>query len=171
MTRPIMRHVALASLVLLLMGAKLKKLSDTEREHWRALRVFVEKKDQKRWLRLKSEEARNAWLKERGLWDKFYEHEDYVRDQIVSGDVRLGWDRDMLYMAWGAPTQKMRLTGRNASRSERLVYRFEVDSEGFATVLRGKNPDYKAVDRYQVNVIVDDDTVAELQELDEWSDG
>ena len=164
-----MRHrLILASLLVVLLAGKLDRMSTDERAHWRALRVFVEDKDQKQWLRLKTKEERDAWLKERGLWDRFYTHEDYVRDQIVAGDVRPGWSRDMLYMAWGRPTQRLRLTGRSASRSEQLIYRFEVDADGYASPLVGRKTDHKAVDRYQVNVIVDDDRVAELVELDAW---
>ena len=155
-------------MLIFLTAGKLDKMSTEERAHWRALRVFVEEKDQKKWLRLKTEEQRNEWLKERGLWDRFYEHDEVVREQIVAGDVRLGWDRMMLYMAWGAPSEKLKLTGRAASRSERLVYRFEVDKDGFASPLTGRNPDYKAVDRYQVNVILDDNVIADMMRLEDW---
>lgn len=162
------RPLLLASLIVFLVAGKLDKMSGEERAHWRALRVFVETKDQKRWLRLKTKEQRDAWLQERDLWDRFYEHNEEVRQQIVAGDVRLGWNRHMLYMAWGAPSERFKLTGRPASRSERLIYRFEVDKEGYASPLTGTNPDYKAVDRYQINVILDDDVVADLMRLEDW---
>ncbi|MBX2798808.1 MAG: hypothetical protein KTR31_14125 [Myxococcales bacterium] len=156
------------AMLLILVGGKLDRMSPEERAHWRALRVFVEDKEQRKWLRLKTEEQRNEWLKERGLWDKFYANDDMTRDQIVSGDVRLGWSRDMLFMSWGPPFQKLRLTGRAASRSEKFIYRFEVDREGFATSLVGDKTDHRAVDRYQVNVTLDDDVVAEIVELETW---
>ena len=156
-------------LIVVLMGGKLDRLSPDERAHWRALRIFVEKRDQKRWLKLKTEEERNAWLQEQGLWDRFYQHNASVRDQIVAGDVRLGWSRQMLYMAWGIPTEKLRLAGRNASRSEMLVYQFEVDPDNFITVRKASDPpNHRSVDRYQVNVAVDDDVVAKLIELNDW---
>ena len=115
-----------------------------------------------------TEDQRNAWLQQEGLWDKFYGHNEVTRQQIVEGDVRLGWSRDMVYMAWGAPFQKMRLTGRPAARSEELIYRFEVDKDGFATPLVGKHTDHKAVDRYQVELVIDDDTLTEMVEKDDW---
>ena len=164
MRRPLM----LAALLAFLVAGKLDKMSGEERAHWRALRVFVEKKDQKKWLKLKTQEQRDAWLQERDLWDRFYEHEPFVREQIVAGDVKLGWDREMLYMAWGAPSQRLKLTGRAAARSERLIYRFEVDGEGFASVLTDGKPDYKAVDRYQVNVILDDNVITDMMRLEDW---
>ncbi|MEM6929394.1 MAG: hypothetical protein AAF602_20815 [Myxococcota bacterium] len=149
-------------------AGKLDRLSDTERVHWRALRVFVDTKDQKDWLKLKTEQERNQWLQDRGYWERFYRYPQHVRDQIVAGDVKKGWDRNKLYMAWGQPTERNRLTGRPASRSERLIYRFEVDKDGFITVLVDGRPDYKAVDRYQVDVVVDDDVVTELTRRDDW---
>ena len=166
MRRP--RGWILAPLLLVLFAGKLDKMSSEERAHWRALRVFVEERDQRQWLRLKTEEERNAWLQEYGLWDKFYQHDPATRERIVAGDVGLGWDREMLYMAWGAPFQKLRLTGRNASRSEKLIYRFEVDRDGFASPLVGDKLDHRAVDRYQINVIVDDDVITEIVEKDDW---
>lgn len=163
------RHGALLlGLLVLLMGSKLGRLSDAELDHWRALRVFMDDAEQKAWLKNKTEEERNAWLKEHELWDRFYSHDAGVRDQIVAGDVRLGWSRDMVYMAWGAPFQKMRLTGRPAARSEKLIYRFEVDKDGFASPLVGKKIDHKAVDRYQVELVLDDDVLAEMVEKEDW---
>lgn len=149
-------------------AGKLDRLSETERIHWRALRVFFDKADQKDFLKLKTEEERNAWLKERGYWDRFYKHPQTIREAIVAGEVKKGWDRDRLYMAWGQPSERNRLTGRPATRSERLIYRFEVDKDGFATVVVDRRPDYKAVNRYQVDVVVDDDVVTELTQVDDW---
>ena len=163
------RHGALLlGLLVMLMGSKLGRLSDAEREHWRALRALMTEEQQKAWLKNKTEEERNAWLEEHDLWDTFYSHDATVREQIVRGDVRLGWSRNMVYMAWGAPFQKMRLTGRNAARSEKLIYRFEVDKDGFATPLVGKHVDHKAVDRYQVELVLDDDVLTEMVEKDDW---
>jgi hypothetical protein len=163
------RHGALLfGLLFLLMGAKLGRLSDAEREHWRALRIFMSDAEQKAWLKNKTEEERNTWLQDKGLWDRFYGLDPSVRDQVLAGDVRLGWPRDRVYMAWGAPFQKMRLTGRNAARSEKLIYRFEVDKDGFATPLVGKQIDHKAVDRYQIELVMDDDVLTEMVEKDDW---
>ncbi len=153
---------------LLLTAGKWDRLEDVEKDHYRALKTFMDDKEEKAWLKLKTQEERDASLKDQGLWDKFYAHDAGVREQILAGDVRLGWDREQVYMAWGPPFQKQRLTGRNAARSEKLVYRFEVDKDGFATPLVGKKLDYKAVARYQVELVVDDDYVAALVEKDDW---
>jgi hypothetical protein len=158
----------LLSATLLLTGGKWGRLSDAEKDHFRALKIFMDEGEQKAFLKLKTQEERDAWLKEHELWDKFYGHDPATREQIVAGDVRLGWSTEMVYMAWGTPFQKQRLTGRPAARSEKLVYRFEVDKDGFATPLVGKKIDYKAVDRYQVELVTDDDTVSEMVEKDDW---
>jgi hypothetical protein len=162
------RAVWMVPAVLLLLGGKLDRLSDAEQSHYRALRIFLDEKEQKEWLKLKTEDERNAWLVEHNLWDKFYSHDEATRQQIIEGDVELGWSRDMVYMAWGAPFQKQRLTGRQATRSEALVYRFEVDKKGYASPVVGAKVDYKAVDRYEVRLVIDDDIVAEMDEHPGW---
>lgn len=160
--------VFLLSLLWFGAASKLDRLTDAEQDHYRALRIFMEEKDQKAWLKLKTEEERNAWLQEQKLWDRFYSLTPEQREMVVAGEVKRGFSRDMVYMAWGNPFQKQRLTGREAERSEMLVYRFEVDKDGYASPMVGKKPDYKAVDRYQVEVLVDDDVVAEIIEKDDW---
>jgi len=162
------RTTLLISLLFVLTAGKLGRLSDAELDHWRALRIFVEDRDQRAWLKLKTEEDRNAWLRERGLWDRFYKFDEETRDEIVAGDIERGWSRDQVYMAWGHPFEKLRLTGREAGRSETLVYRFEVDKKGYATPLVGAHLNHKAVDRYQVEVIVDDNVISEIIEKDDW---
>lgn len=163
-----MRRLFLVLALPIVMGSKLDRLTDAEQTHYRALRIFLDKKEQKEWLKGKTEEERNAWLKEHGLWDRFYMHDEATRAEIVAGEVELGWSTDMVYMAWGSPFQRQRLTGRQASRSELLVYRFEVDKKGYATPVVGKKIDYQAVDQYQVEVIIDDDVVADLIEKPDW---
>ena len=156
----------LASLTLLT-AAKFDKLEPAEQEHIRALSVFMDKDQTKAFYKGKTPEERNAYLQEIGLWERFYQYDDMQRDRIVAAEVKLGDDLDQLIMAWGAPFAKNRLTGRPASRSERLVFRFEVDKDGFATPL-GRKKDYKAVDRYQVEVVVDDMVVTEMKEKATW---
>ena len=105
-------------------------------------------------------------LKQLGLWEKFYGEPQDMRDRIVAGDVELGWTRDEVYMAWGGPFQKQRLTGRQATRSELLIYRFEVDKDGYATPFVGKKEDYKAVRHYQAELILDDGARAAADAID-----
>jgi hypothetical protein len=150
------------------LGSKLDRLSDAEYAHYRALRIFMEEKDRKGWLRLKTQEARDQRLQDLGLWDKFYNLSESQRERVVSGEVVVGFTRDMLYMAWGSPYQKQRLTGRNAARSELLIYRFEIDKNGLATPVVGDRIDYKAVGQHQTELYVDDDVVTSMVEKDSW---
>jgi len=166
------RAVAIACVVSLWFGVpahagKFDKLDPGEQKHFRALQVFMDKKEEKAFFKLKERSERDAYLKELGLWERYYTYPEAQREQVIAGEVQLGFTRDQLYMAWGAPFAKNRLTGRPATRSERLVYRFEVDKDGYATPL-GKKKKYKAVDRYQVDVVVDDDVVTEMKEKDDW---
>ncbi len=160
--------LALLLLLAPLTGAKLGKLSEQEQIEYRVFAAFMTPDQQKTWLKLKTPEERTEALKTLGVWEKFYGQSPEMQQRIVAGDVQLGWSRDEVYMAWGQPFQKQRLTGREAQRSELLVYRFEVDKDGYATPFVGKKEDYKAVDQYQVDLIMDDDVVASLEEKADW---
>lgn len=149
-------------------GGKIDKLSEQEQTEYRVFRAFMTDDDQKAWLKMKTADERTAWLKDHKLWEKFYALGADEQDLVVKGKVAIAWSRDQVYMAWGAPFQKQRLTGREAQRSELLVYRFEVDKDGFATPLVGKKVNYKAVDQYQVELVMDDDVVAELARKEDW---
>ncbi len=163
-----MKKLSLVLCALLLLGGKLGKLSTQEQTEYRVFAAFMTEDERKAWLKFKTTEERTAWLKERKLWDKFYAEPPEVQQAVVAGAVEVGWSRDQVYMAWGQPFQKQRLTGREAQRSELLVYRFEVDKEGYATPAVGDKIDYKAVERYQVELVVDDDVVSELAKKDDW---
>ena len=161
--------VVLLGVLLLGSGSKTKKLTDTEKDHYQALRVWMDKADKKSYFKLKTEEERNQWLQDKGLWDRFYQYPDYQREKILYGDVELGWGRDMVYMSWGQPYQKHRLTGRPAQRSELLVYRFEVAADGSVMPwIPDSKATYKAVDKYQLEVYIDDEMVTEMVQKDDW---
>ncbi len=69
----------------------------------------------------------------------------------------------------GRPFERKRLTGRQATRSELFVYRFEVDRDGIVRVwVPDSNTAYKAVRQYQMDVYVDDSRVTELIRKDQW---
>lgn len=149
--------------------SRVKKLSDTEFEHYYALRPFMNEDQQKEFLKLKTEEERNKWLKDHGLWDRFYKYPDHIRKQVVEGDVRQGWTKDLVLMAWGAPYDKRALAGRPAPRSELLVYRFERHEDGSVLVWTpGSKTEYKAVERFRREVYLDNDVVSEIVEKKGW---
>ena len=109
------------------------------------------------------------YLQELGLWDRFYQYPEDVRELILSGDVARGWTKDKLLMAWGKPHDMQRLTGRDALRSERFIYRFEQLSDGQLVIWsKGSKTEYKAVRLFQRHVVMDDDVVSELYETTGW---
>lgn len=167
-----MTRMHLAALLLLwapsALASKLDRLSDREYAHYRALRIFMEEKDRKAWLRLKTEEQRDQSLKDMGLWDTFYGLPESARQKVVNGEVEKGFTRQMVYMAWGAPFERNKLTGRAATRSELLIYRFEIDKNGVATPVVGSRIDYKAVGQHQTELYVDDDVVTSIVEKDSF---
>ena len=155
-------------------GSKLSRLSTVEREHYEALRVWMSDKEEKAYLKLKTEDLRNAWLHENGqppFWERFYKFEESMRDAILGGEVAVKWPYDAVLMSWGTPHQRMRLTGRQAIRSQLFVYRFEVMEDGSVLVWTPKSKaTYKAVDKYRMEIYVDDNVVTEIVRKQGWDD-
>jgi hypothetical protein len=149
---------------------RVNKLSDVEFDHYYALKPFMSDDERKEYLKLKTEEERNQWLKDKGYWDRFYKYDEHLRKAIVEGAVQNGWTKDMVLMAWGAPYDKRSLAGRPAPRSEMLVYRFEKHDDGSVLVwIPGSKTEYKAIDRFRREVILDNDVVTEIIEKSGWT--
>lgn len=167
-----MRRLAPWLLALTLLGtagAKIDRLEAYERDHYTALKVFMTDKERKEFLKKKTPEDRDQWLKEKRLWDRFYQYDEARREAIVKGDVQIGFTYDQLLMAWGKPFDRKRLTGRDAARSELYVYRFEVAPSGAVMVwVPGSRTTHKAIEKYQVDVYVDDQKVTRLDKKDGW---
>ena len=157
-------------------SSKMKKLSGDELDHYRALRVYMDQPDargirgeteRREFLKLKTREERDQWLKDKGHCDRFYQYDAHIREKIVFGQVQEGWTRHMIYMSWGYPYTKRKLPGRQAMRSEMLVYRFEEMEDGAHQVwVQGSKTEYKAVRLYIREVIIDDDRITEIRERD-----
>lgn len=165
-------HILLVLAGTLLLGSavKFKHLSDVEKDHYQALKVWMSDDQDKAFFKLKTEEERNQYLKDEGLWERFYQYEDFIRDKILLGEIEVGWTQDMVWMAYGQPFKKKRLTGRPAARSELFVYRMEVSKDGAVMPwVPGSKATYKAVDKYELQIYVDDEVVTEIQQLDEWT--
>ena len=166
-----MHRLLLAFLLLAGCGweGRVRLLSDAEFDHYYALKPFLADEDRKTFLKMKTEEERNAFLKEKGLWERFYKYPEHVRKGIVAGAVQNGWTKDMVYMAWGAPYDKRALVGRPAPRSELLVYRFEKQEDGTVLVyVPNSKTEYKAVERFVREVYLDSDQVTEIVERKGW---
>lgn len=161
--------------LLLLLGAcsidsRVKKLSDEEFKAYYALKPFMDEDTRKGYLKLKTSDERTAYLKEKGLWDKFYQYDEKTRQAIVDGAVTLGWEKDQVLMAWGPPYDSRKIVGRQAPRSELLVYRFEKHEDGTVLVyVPNSKTEYKAVERFTREVILDSDVVTEIVEKPGWS--
>lgn len=167
-----MRRIApwlLALSLLGTLGGKLDKVEDYERTHYNALSVYMSDLEKKIWLKLKTPEERDAFLKERGHWDRFYKYDADRREQIAAGTVKTGWTEDQVHMAWGQPFLRKRLTGRPAARSELFIYRFEITKDGRMLVWHPKSKaTYKAVDKRQLDLYIDDSVVTEITEKPRW---
>ena len=62
------------------------------------------KDERKEYLKLKTRAERDQWLKDKGLWDKFYQYPEHIRQKIADGAVQPGWDKHMVYMSWAGPS-------------------------------------------------------------------
>lgn len=160
---------------------RVNKLTDTEFQHYYALKPFMTDDEREVYLKLKTEEERNGWLKANHplnapadrpaepYWDMFYQYPDNIRTAIVDGAVQTGWNKQMVLMSWGPPYDKKRLTGRPAARSELLLYRFEKHEDGSVLVYTpGSKTEYKAIDEFTREVYIDDDIVTEIMEKKGW---
>jgi len=169
-----MQRLLIISMIALLgagcsIDRKVKKLSDTEFDHYYALRDYMSDDQKKSYFKLKTEEERSAYLKDLGLWDVFYKYDQSTRDAIVQGDVQLGWTKDMLVMSWGAPYDKQKPVGRPAPRSDRYVYRFEGHSDGTVYLWTENSKTLHKADRLFVReVTMDMDVIAEIEEKEDW---
>lgn len=165
-----MRTVTLALVALVALSAgcdKTKRLSSTEMDHFYALKVYMSEDEEKTFLKYKTEAERSAYLKELGHWDRFYQFDERKREDILAGDVKVGWEEAAVYMAWGAPFRKLAATGRRAELSEILRYRFEIDPYGDVVVWTPKSKtEHSAAILYQVDVTVDDGRVARMVRTD-----
>jgi hypothetical protein len=163
-------------------SARKKRLSETEQTHYRALEVYLDQPDAsgKRpkterlaYLKLKTEEERNAWLQnkklpssggEGSLWDRFYQYEPHIRERIDRGDVQVGWTLDMVYMSWGRPMKREKPPACDASRCWRYIYRFEQLDDGTIQVwVPGSKDEYRAVRIYDREVSVGDNKVLSIK--------
>ena len=144
-----------------------KRLDNQEFDHYYALRVYMSDTQRKIYLKKKTREERDAYLKELNLWERFYQYEEEERDAIVAGEVALGWTRDKLEMAWGAPYDQQRAIGRAATRSQKFIYRFEQQPDGSVLLWEPNSKTvYKATRLFIREVFIDDDVVADIKERD-----
>ena len=144
---------------------KVKKLDNEEFKHYYALKVYMSDSKKKEYFKLKTRAERDEYLQKAGLWDRFYQYDPNVRDQIYGGAVQKGWTKDMVLMAWGKPVDRGRPAGRQAQRSVMFEYRFEETQEGGVLVWEpGSKTEYKAARLFRREVFLDDDVVAEIRE-------
>lgn len=178
-----MRLATLALTALLVAGcSKVNRLSEAELAHYTALKPFWDKGEEKAFLKGKTQEERDAWLKAHPVefsedgnpntptyYERYYQYDEKRRAQIAAGQVQPGWTYDQVVMAWGNPHKKKRLAGRPATRSELYVYRFEVDWEGITHVwVPGSKLTSKATDLFQLDVYIDDGVVTEMDRKEDW---
>lgn len=166
-----MSRLALAMVVASLLSVagcdKTKRLSYVERDHYQALKVFMNDDQRKEFLKRKTEDERNAYLRKVGLWDAYYKFDERKRKDILAGDVKIGWEESALNMAWGRPHGKNLVAGRKAEQSYELKYRFEMDPYGDIVVWTPKSKtEHKAVLLYQVQVILDDGVISKMVRTD-----
>lgn len=150
-------------------AGKLDRLEPDERDHLRALRVWMDDKEEKRFLKLKTRAERDAWLKAQGYWDRFYQYDDRQRALILAGDPKVGWSEDMLLMTWGPAANRTREILRDAARAEKLTYKFEVDADGAVLIWRPDSTTYHtAAKLFRMHVLLADGAIRSITREDGW---
>jgi hypothetical protein len=153
------------------MGKKVNRLSNTEFDHYYALKPFMDDAEEKTFLKKKTEEERNAYLQEIKLWDRFYSLSPSQREEVLTGKVVVGWSKNMVLMAWGPPWDQAKLIGSNTYNAWRWIYRFEKQADGSALVyVPGSKTAYKSVGYFSIELILKDDKVVELNRYKGWKD-
>ena len=146
----------------------IKRLEPQEAGHYEALRVFMEEDQRKEYLRLKTQDERDGYLKSKGLWDKFYNVDEDRRKQILSREVKVGWNKEELLMAWGLPIKKQIEPQSRRARSERWIYKFELHTnkkDGSKYVLlweENSKTEYKSDRVFIREVVIEDHGRPEL---------
>ncbi len=172
-----MRRLLLVLALVVVAGCwkkRVKHLSAAEFDHYYALRPFMDEDTQKGFLKGKTEEERNQYLRTndyqgRTLWDLFYQYDETKREAIVSGEVAPGWTKDMVLMAWGRPYDKKKPVGRPATRSEMLIYRFEVQEDGAIMVYDPEEgSSYHAIRHFRKQIILDNNSITEIEDVAGW---
>ena len=146
----------------------IKRLENTEYDHYSALKVFMDKEQRKLYLKKKTRPERDAYLKELGVWDRFYNYDSNIRDKIVERSVQTGWNTDMLQMAWGRPIDKRKEFRHSAEQSYNWIYKFErhakgsevcgKDSTSACTIVwvPGSKTEYKATSMFMRHVVIEE---------------
>lgn len=151
-------------------AGKIDRLEDAERTHFLALRVFMTEKDQKAFLKLKTPALRDQWLKDHGLWARFYQYDARRREEISAGHVATGWLQDQVFMAWGPPYQRQKsLDASLSGRVEVLTYRFEVSEDGEILVwAEGSKETHHAQDRFRQRLTLQNGAVLRMERVEGW---
>ncbi len=150
-------------------AGKIDRLESVERDHYRALKVWIPEKDRKRYLRLKTREERDQWLKDEGYWERFYQYDPPVRTKILEGDVKIGWTEDMILMAWGPAHNRRRELLRDAQRAETLIFRFEVSPEGKVLIWApDSTTHHNAAKLFRYELLVADGALRSMTRKDGW---
>ncbi len=151
------------------LAAPIDRLADDERAAFEALSVYLDAKQEKSYLKLKTREARDAWLKGQGVYDQYWALPADRREAIASGAVRTGFLLDEVLMAWGTPFERRRVVVPNVHRAEVLLYRLEVTSGGRVLVWEeGSKSTHNAIDRYRWSLDVHNGMVVKMTKMPGW---
>jgi hypothetical protein len=150
-------------------AAPIDRLAPDERDAFDALSVFLDAKQEKALLKLKTREARDAWLKAQGLYDRWWSLDAGRREEIAAGNVVVGFLVDEVLMALGTPFERRRVVVTGVQRAEQLVYRVEVTRDGRVLVWEaGSKETHNAQDRYRYLLDVHNGMVVAVTKKKGW---
>jgi hypothetical protein len=117
---------------------KLKKIKrwPAEDKTWAlALDAWMTTEELDIFIKLKTTEERQSFLKEAGYWRLWEEVRDDYREAVIAQNVIKGMNKDEVFMAWDKP-KKIRKDFRRDAYVDVLNYEFERDRKGQEFVLR-----------------------------------
>lgn len=150
-------------------AAPIDRLAADERQAFDALAVFLDDKQERSFLKLKTRELRDAWLKAQGLYSRWWGLDPARREAIATGAVTVGFSVDEVLMAWGAPFERRRVVVEGVHRAEVVVYRVEVTPEGRVLIWEaGSKETHNAQERYRWILDVHDGVVVSKTKKARW---
>ena len=114
---------------------KIKRWPDADKSWAIAMDAWMTAEELDIFVKLKTTEERQSFLKDAGYWRIWKEVRDDYRDAVIAQNVVKGMNKNEVFMAWDKP-KKIRKDFRRDAYVDVLNYEFERDRKGREFVLR-----------------------------------
>ncbi len=108
---------------------KIKKWPELDRAWARSFDAWMSDEELSVFIKIKTTEERQDFLKKAGYWKKWDKIEDEMLPNVLKGEVVRGMNKDEVFMCWDKP-EKIRKDFRRDAYVDVMNYRFEIDRKG-----------------------------------------